>query len=668
MIEIEAPDGTIVEFPDGTSRDTMRAAMQKRWGSTQSPTAPPAPEPNIYERAAAEDLDKINAAGISNDDGYGRRIVQGATLGFADEIYAGLQTPLEMLKRGVGPSEGYEYAKARENETLRRSRDKTGVIGTVAEIAGGAGTGLGLARGGVTFAREGAGLAGRVGRTAADAATFGAVVGAGEGEGTGRLTGAATGAAIGGALGGALPVAGLVASPVVSAVRARVSPDGVAAAQFVRAMQEAGRTPQEIAQALRQAAQEGQGSYTVADELGNAGQRLLSGVARSPGPGRQNVVEFLDARQAGQGRRLTTALEEGFEAGQTARQLTASREAARRSEADQLYGAARAGADNPDLSGAIQMADDRLRPGVTRITGETGIADNSIDSAVRRARSFLTDGQSVVNNFDDALLAKQELDNIIESGTRQQQAAVIPMRDAVERALEQASPDYAAARNAYREASRGIEAIDIGRTAATRGRSADTIPAFQRLAPNEQAGFRSGYGDRLIEGVEGSAEGVNKARQFTSDAYQAEIPAFAAPGRADVLTRQIDRENRMFQTRNHALGGSRTADNLADMDALSVDPSIVANILTGNVSGAVGNLARAGSNLLTGNTPEVRERVANILLQRYGAGNVDELIQRVAAIDEQAGRRLQLILSGTFSGTSTGAHATLPNQRASSQR
>ena len=33
-IEVEGPDGVILEFPEGTSRETMRAAMAKRYPKT----------------------------------------------------------------------------------------------------------------------------------------------------------------------------------------------------------------------------------------------------------------------------------------------------------------------------------------------------------------------------------------------------------------------------------------------------------------------------------------------------------------------------------------------------------------------------------------------------------------------------------------------------------
>ena len=56
-----------------------------------------------------------------------------------------------------------------------------------------------------------------------------------------------------------------------------------------RVFVESGQSPDEIATALRQAQAEGQGNFTVADALGNSGQRTLSSVARTPGEGRTNV-------------------------------------------------------------------------------------------------------------------------------------------------------------------------------------------------------------------------------------------------------------------------------------------------------------------------------------------------------------------------------------------
>jgi hypothetical protein len=71
----------------------------------------------------------------------------------------------------------------------------------------------------------------------------------------------------------------------------------------------------------------------------------------------------------------------------------------------------------------------------------------------------------------------------------------------------------------------------------------------------------------------------------------------------------------MFDTRNHAIGNSRTADNLADAEALKVDPSLLASIFSGDFGGAARRGLGSVSNVLHGSTPEVRQNMARLLLQ-----------------------------------------------------
>ena len=69
MIEVEAPDGSIVEFPEGTSREVMAAAMAKRFGAPASkgvePSAPAAAAaPAVDGRKAFESELKEYYAGL----------------------------------------------------------------------------------------------------------------------------------------------------------------------------------------------------------------------------------------------------------------------------------------------------------------------------------------------------------------------------------------------------------------------------------------------------------------------------------------------------------------------------------------------------------------------------------------------------------------------------
>jgi hypothetical protein len=116
---------------------------------------------------------------------------------------------VEALKRGISITEGYNYAKAREDQIMGDARHNTGALGTAAELLGGGVAGAGLARGGVTAARllsSAPSLLGRTVATAADAAALGGFSGAMEGNGLfERAANAGQGALTGALVGGALP-------------------------------------------------------------------------------------------------------------------------------------------------------------------------------------------------------------------------------------------------------------------------------------------------------------------------------------------------------------------------------------------------------------------------------------------------------------------------------
>jgi hypothetical protein len=150
-------------------------------------------------------------------------------------------------------------------------------------------------------------------------------------------------------------------SPFLSNIIAQINPEGYARRQVARAIVESGQSPDQIATALQQAQTEGQGNFTVADALVNAGQRMLSRVARAPGEGPTNVINALENRQAGQGRRVSNALSEGFEAPETAAQTERRLTRARDETANDEFGAVRDDARPVDVSNVvatIELADD----------------------------------------------------------------------------------------------------------------------------------------------------------------------------------------------------------------------------------------------------------------------------------------------------------------------
>lgn len=193
MIEIELPDGTVAEFPEGTSQDVIRGALQKRFGQqVAAPASAPPEGPSMLQ--TADDLVRLAANGI--------------TFGFADKI------------AGYMDGTGTEAERARSES----ARDRQGMLGTAAEIGGSLVGPLGLAKAGLTATRL-PGMAGRYGGLAAD----GAAIGVADALGNDRdvMTGAAAGAALGAAGQAAVGLGSKLISPL------RTPPDRAAAAQVL---------------------------------------------------------------------------------------------------------------------------------------------------------------------------------------------------------------------------------------------------------------------------------------------------------------------------------------------------------------------------------------------------------------------------------------------------
>jgi len=463
------------------------------------------------------------------------------------------------------------------------------------------------------------------------------------------------GALIGGAIGAAAPTVQAAASPFISSIMARINPTAAAERQVARTISESGQTPQQLESAVRNAAAEGQGQFTVADALGHPGQRMLSTVARAPGQGRTDVVNALEQRQAGQGRRISNALAEGFEAPETAAATEARLTAARGADADAAYSAVRNDAGRVDIVPAINNIDRTIGTG----PGQTlNAANDSVESVLRPFRERLArvdpdDFEAVQRIRSDMADTAQ---NARQNGYGNRARLITSAVRELDTAMENASAGHLAANRNFAQASRDIEAVQTGRDAFMRGRSEDIVPAFNALQPEGQAAFRSGYVDPAISQTSSAAFGANKARPFINDAFQTESNAIA-PG-ADLMNRRIGREQTMFETRNQALGGSRTADNLADHEALGVNPTTVMNVVHGNWTGAIGSMLHAGVRGVTGNTPAVRKAVADILLQNGANVNGAALTALVTKTISQ----LQTIQQLARSGAGAAAVTTNANQ------
>lgn len=149
------------------------------------------------------------------DDAFRSGLVQGATFGFGDELLAGMMTPIEM---GIDAFQGKPFdigrsfgqALDRNRGTDRQMQEASPALATAGNLTGAVGTGMGLAKGGVTLMAGAKPTIASMGlRGAAEGAAYGGLHGLGTGEGLeDKVHDALWGAAIGGGFGGALGAAG----------------------------------------------------------------------------------------------------------------------------------------------------------------------------------------------------------------------------------------------------------------------------------------------------------------------------------------------------------------------------------------------------------------------------------------------------------------------------
>lgn len=591
--------------------------------------------------------------------GFAQNWTDAATGGLAGKASAAATAAIRAPFTDKTFSEEYEALNKSIKGARERYQQENPRSSMASAIGGGViGGGQLMGAAGNLASRAAPGLASRlnqgiVGRTITDTlggAGFGALSGYGYDEGVGE------GALIGGALGAVTRPLLAAGGSVVNSVGGLMGlgNQGRAQTAIADAVARSGRSAQDITDDLARAAQAGQPEYMVADAMGNAGQRMLTGVARSPGDMRQTIAETLQARQAGQGERLVNAVAEGFDAPQTAAQARTAMTGARTAAANANYGAARQAAGTVDPTAAIQAADNFL--GTAGSISRTNIADDTVEGAVRRARSFLTDGQNIVNDFDTAFRAKVEIDSMIENARPTVQRELIPIRNALDDALASSSDLYSGARDTFRQQSQAINAIDEGTAAASaRTRAADNIPQFQGMTPEQQGAFRIGYADPIIARLEAASASptTNKARQLLTTKTAQEFPAFAAPGQANQLGERIAREQTMFETANAALGGSRTADNLSDIaDVGGFDPTMIGALASGNIKAAALQALTRSANALSGRNTQTRDLIAQALMETAPTRANAQLLQAVQRGENLSRMQQQLIRALITGGTS----------------
>lgn len=624
MIEVELPDGSIGEFPDGTPDSTIIAFINGGSGKSdpvqefidwKDPKDEPFLNPGTGQMTSRNLLE--GAADTSRGKAFGLNMGQGSALQWGDEAVGAIAGALR------GPDDA-RFAKEKIRSEVASAKRDFPFTSMGGEFVGAGATGAMSAPLGA-----GASMIGTTGRSMAIGGTEGLLYGGGRGETMEERGRFAVSDGIGGGLIGLAVPAALSLAKTAAGTPGGVAntisgkPDQVRANKLIgQTLKRSGKTVDEISDEVAQAGLLGQPEFRAVDALGDAGARRASGIANSGDRAATEIVDFLNTRQAGQGERVSQFVEEAFDtAGDTATQRGAALKEARNQWAKGAYDAATGNAGPVDLGGAIGSIDDAMR-GVNSIDGgTTGLAETAIGRRLGAIRGQLQSGKMSTVDFREVLETKMELGRTVATIKKRGgdvPPAIAEVYGKLDQALEGASDAYRAANDGFRARSRAIDAIDEGAKMARPGaRFQDNATQFNAMTPDQQASARVGYADkRTAEIAANKAPTADKAREFRSPKGAGDADTMAInPG--DFRTRMAN-EKTMWETQNKAVGNSTTARKQVDIQEVTGGsegvPQGLRSLGNFQVGDAAVSFLRPVMDAATGVNNETRRLVAQALL------------------------------------------------------
>ena len=616
MIEVELPDGSIAEFPDGMPPEQIQAVLQQQFGTMPQEAPQQVPqEATAPERAGGgtsptgHTVPEFQPVGVDGYDpatgevskpGGGWWDSIGAMVTGAEDvpiigpamkagsagIAAGIAAPFDDRSYG----EIYSGMRDRQEQVMR---DNPGsalagqVIGTTALMAP-----IGATAGGA----KALGMSGTLGQRALMSGVSGAGISGADtavrGGGPGDIINSAV---IGGGIGAALPVVGAGIRKGYGAARDKVR-NVVQAARNPEA--EAGRR---VATALAMDKKTGAGVLGADDiatatrnnqpimnaDLGGENVRALARAAANQSPDARGMMErtvsdrFAD--QGGRVQRLISRITGG-----KVDDLSALETIKKRAIAE----------NRPAYQRAYARGQNVWSPELQRLAGSDAVAD-AMRSAARKGRDMaINEGYGAFNpkvnvTQDGRILfpktkpgrapvypdlqywdfVKRNLDDAANAASRagrnQEAATIRGLNSALKTELDRIVPEFKAARQGAAAFFGAEDAVDAGRNFAKSSRS---IPEFKRgimaMKPAEREAFRVGFASELIDQAKSAGDRTNVInRMFGSQEAREKLVLALGPQRAKEVEAFVRVETAMDALRG-AFGNSTTARQLAEMGVI----------------------------------------------------------------------------------------------------
>lgn len=592
----------------------------------------------------------------------GLTALQGPTLGFGEEIGAGIAAPF-MRQPGETYTEAYKRLRDVQRSALESYREEYPIGAPVVQgIAG-------LPLGAVPL-RLGAGVKG----AAASGGVFGGIQAAGEAKSTEDIPADILTGALGGAVsGGGVELGRKVVAPVASSVKGRVtgmlpqrvqeymgqSATDTARMRIAQAMLRDGATTEQVQARLSKLGDDA----VLAEAAGTNLRDLLDTMATLPGRTKNLTEQLIRSRQVKRGERLGEAAQReltpaGANYAQTIEELTTQRSVNSTPFYDQLRT-------------MVVPIDDELKT-ILNAAEKLGAFKNAQRIATAERRPFSLKDAKNINEaaMIDLDLVKRGIDDLLNSsGSVNQQGkftafgnAVIDLKRSLLSRLDDATKDksgnsvYQQARSAFAGPSAMIDAAELGRTILSKDQT--TINQLLRgMGDSEMEAFRIGAAENLRM-MAGTQAGQNKLLNMwkepdTQEKLKQVFPSERSYRRflSDVLAESRKREIQSVGR------GSQTAGREARMEDLAAEQ--MRDVIGAAAAAKTMDLGTLLNMVSSGFTrtivPEpVRNEIGRILLSR--AQSADE-IKAVRSAIERLKRNQQFV---TGASGAIGAQVSSP--------
>lgn len=686
-IQIQAPDGSVVQFPSGTSDDIIKNAMAKTYGSAKPSESS---EFKLPVRSLGNDANDIVRAAAN-----------GLTFGGADRVAAGM-TALTGIGGGdrklsdlITGQSSNDYSGNLERERARTDKfaAENPFSATAANLVGGAVLPLGA----IGAASRAATLGGKV----LAGAGAGGILGGAQGAIGSRdytdlpqvLKDTAAGAGIGTALGGAIPIGGRmvggVTEKIANALNGKVT--GIprsASGHLIDAINAEG-----LPSVQSRLSQLGPDAM-----LADAGPALLGkaqGASLNSDQGRSIMQNALKSRDVGTNARIAGDVERALGPAEDPQTVTDAIRAHRSAVDAVNYPAALKSAPDVDTGGLLA----NLGPMISQSVGMEKKALTNLRGMLMTEKQVprldpqtghpMSDakGNALYDTVptpqtDPQILhkIKGEIDNVIQydqpglgipaAALSRQQGALKHIRGELNVTLETQVPGYAEANAKSAALAKRGEAVDqgtqylgSGKTTASPDRFASEFAARE---PGEKIAFAKGSRgniERVLGTKANDLQALRGELQGEGGWNTEKIGTVHGQAAADSLAGSVDRNLKFRDTYNKIVENSQTAQRTAAKDAMRPTPATETPIINPNmtIAGLVGTAGKkaivAVQNAVSPDQTKSYGEIAKILSAQ--GGERDSAVLKIA--DALSRRQNNADIAPTVGNASAAIAAALAN-------